>query len=187
MFRIAHAKAGRDGKRRHPGRLAQDRLARQGLVDRHQGGTTGVVSAGQGLDGVRAQQFDQSAGLDLQRVVAGQQHADGRALAFDHGVRSERGRQRHQIHSREHFGWQPVQRAADALRQIERRGQAFGGRNHLAGGVKQHRIGERAAGVDTQEILHLLQFQERASRPPAIRRRPRTTSAPGNRQNCAAP
>ena len=116
VLRIAHAEAGRNGERRYPGRLAHDGLARAGLVDRHQRKTAGVVAAGQGHDGVRAQQLDQTAGLDLRRVVTGQQHAHRRALALDHRVGRQRGRQGHQIDIAAAWLRQLVQRAADADR-----------------------------------------------------------------------
>ena len=109
---------------------------------------------GQRLDGVRAEQFNQAAGLDLRRVITRQQHAHRRTLALDHRVGRERGRQRDQVNVGEHLGRQAPQCAADALRQIERGGQALGGCYHLSRGIEQHGIGERAACVNAQQIPH---------------------------------
>ena len=124
--RVAHAKSGGDGKGRHPAHVLRDGPARSRLVQCLGGNASGVVAAAQTHNAFIAQQIDQTAAFDLQRVIARQQHTDRRAAPLDHRVGGQRGGQGHQAHLRQPFLGQLVQRPGNALGQVKARGQAFG-------------------------------------------------------------
>ena len=154
MRRVAHRKTGRNGKRADARRLAQDGSFGRRLIQRRSRMAASVMAAGQGHNGLSTHQLKQPAGLDLGRLIASQQDTDRRALAFDHRVGRQRGGQRHQHHLGQHVLGQPVQRGADANRQVKPGGQALRRCHHLLVLVQQHRVGVGATGVDTQEIPH---------------------------------
>ena len=154
VLRVAHTKAGGDRKRRDARRLSLNGGTRCHLVQFTQGHAASVVATGQGNDSVRTQHFDQPTGLNLRRVISGQQHTDRRPLAFHDRVGSKRGGQRHHIDQRQHAGRQFVERPANADRQIETRSQTLGGSHHLFAAVQQHRVGERATRVYAQKKMH---------------------------------
>ena len=151
---VANREGARNGEGADPAHLGLNGRFGSGFVQWAQGLPGGVVSAGQRDNGVVAQELNQAAGLDLPLVVTRQQHAHRRTFALDHRVGREGGGQAYQVHRLQLRLRQLGQSPRDALRQIEMRRQALGGGDDLLVFIQQHRVGECAAGVDTQTVCH---------------------------------
>jgi hypothetical protein len=88
-------------------------------------------------------------------VEPDQQGADRAESILDHGVGRERRRHRDQAdiapnRIRRQFLEHGADRLADSDRQIPRRGERLGARDDAAAAREQHRIGERAAGIEPE-------------------------------------